>query len=86
MYDRVEHRIVGHMRQVGTNRPNWVSTSPLGNYVVISWYGSAASSLAAEAARPLSSAAGVRAYTPDFSMERKLVFTFLVFLLIVLDG
>lgn len=66
MYDRQTQRIVGHL-PLTTNRPDHVSTSPLGTAAVVSWYGNASSSLSEEASRPLAQAAGVRAYTRDFS-------------------
>ncbi|MDX2089162.1 MAG: hypothetical protein SFX73_14995 [Kofleriaceae bacterium] len=69
MYDRMTDTIVGHQALTG-NRPDHLSTSPLGNYAVVSWYGNAAASLAEEAARPLSTAGGVRAYSRDFSTFR----------------
>jgi hypothetical protein len=71
MYDRQRHAIVGALPLQG-NMPDHVSTSPLGNYAVVSWYGTAAASLAAEEARPVSMAGGVRAYTRTFSSFRAL--------------
>lgn len=70
MYDREQHEIVGSLLIGNGNRPDHTSTSPLGNYAVVSWYGNAADSLAAEEARPVDNAAGVRAYSRDFSTFR----------------
>lgn len=61
MYDRQTNTITGTVA-TGGNKPNWIGTSPLGNYMVLSWYGSAQSSIAAEEALPITSAAGVRIY------------------------
>lgn len=65
MYDRQTNTIVGHA--LTSNRPDHTSTSPLGNYIVPSWYGGATETLASSAARPMNSANGARAYTRDFS-------------------
>jgi hypothetical protein len=54
-------QIVWH-RPISGNRPNHCSISPLGNYLVVSWYGTIAANLAAEEARSDNTAAGVRAY------------------------
>ncbi len=64
MYDRVADQIIGHI--LTTNRPDHISTSPLGNYAVPSWYGTA-ESMAASATRPINEAVGARAYSQDFS-------------------
>lgn len=66
MYDRVNNEITGST-VLTSNKPDHISTSPLGNYAVVSWYGSAASSLAEEEARAITSAAGVRAYNRTFT-------------------
>lgn len=58
MYDRQTNTITGSVA-FGGNNPNWVGTSPLGNYMVASWYGTAQASLAAEAALTPSTANGV---------------------------
>lgn len=71
MYDRQTNTIVGSTT-LGGNMPDHVSTSPFGNYAVISWYGSGAATLAQEEARPISQAAGVRAYNRTFSAFRAL--------------
>lgn len=65
MYDRQTNTIVGS--QLTTNRPDHTSTSPKGEYIVPSWYGGAAETLASSALRPMNSANGARAYTRDFS-------------------
>ena len=65
MYDRPSNTILGHL--LTTNRPDHISTSPCGQYAVPSWYGAAASSMAAAAAQPISSVSGVRAYDPTFT-------------------
>lgn len=71
MYDRQTDTIIGHMEC--TNMPDHISTSPLGNYAVISWYGNAYSSLTAAAAVPVQQvSAGVRAYSRDFSSFKQL--------------
>lgn len=61
LFDRVADTIL-FVVATGGNRPNWTGTSPSGAYVVASWYNTAASSIAAEEALPVSSAVGVRAY------------------------
>lgn len=65
MYDRVTDTIVGH--QLCTNMPDHASTSPLGNYMVISWYGGTAESMELAKTRPINSCNGARAYSRDFS-------------------
>lgn len=72
MYDRQTNTVVGHLLNPTGNRPNWVSTSPLGNYAILSWYSISAASLAAEEALPIESAVGCRAYTQNFSSFRTL--------------
>lgn len=72
MYDRQTNTVVGHLLNPTGNRPNWVGTSPLGNYAILSWYGTSAASLAAEEALPIESAVGCRAYTQNFSSFRTL--------------
>lgn len=62
LYDRQTDTVLFAIA-TGGNRPNWTSTSPSGNAVVASWYSTAAASIAAEQALPISSAVGVRAYT-----------------------
>jgi hypothetical protein len=71
MYDRQTDTITFSVLTNG-NKPNWVGTSPLGNYLVLSWYSTAAGSIAAEAARPIASAAGVWAYSRDGSTRKVL--------------
>ncbi|QVD49316.1 hypothetical protein LUCX_246 [Xanthomonas phage vB_XciM_LucasX] len=65
MYDRQTNTIVGSA--LTTNRPDHVSTSPLGNYIVPSWYGGTTETLASSATRPMNEANGARAYSRDFS-------------------
>lgn len=69
MYDRQTDAILGAVL-TGGNRPNWTGTSPLGNYIVMSWYGTAAASIAIEEARPIGSAGGVRLYNRDGTFAR----------------
>lgn len=65
MYDKISDKIVGSLEC--TNMPDHISTSPLGNYAVISWYGNADADLATMAARPLDQLrGGVRAYDREF--------------------
>lgn len=45
-----------------SSSPNWVSISPSGQYVVASWYGSSAGSLAAETARSLDQKGGANLF------------------------
>lgn len=71
MYDRQTNAITGSVLTSG-NRPNWVGTSPLGNYIVASWYGAAAASIAAEEALATSAAVGVRAYDRSGAFVRSL--------------
>ncbi len=71
MFDRQTDTITGAVL-TGGNRPNWNSTSPLGNYVMASWYGTAASSLAEEQARGVTNAQGVWLFNRDGSVARVL--------------
>lgn len=78
MYDWLNDTFTSYMLNdapvstTGTNhRPNWVGSSPLGNYVLISWYvDPCAATIAAEEALPQISATGCRAYTRDFTSFR----------------
>lgn len=65
MYDRVNDEIVGS--QLCTNMPDHCSTSPLGNYIVISWYSGTAERLDLAATRGINECNGARAYSRDFS-------------------
>lgn len=70
MYDKPSHTIVGSFAT--TNNPNWVSGSPLGNYIVTSYYGSSAGSLAAETARAPGSWGGPHVFPADCSSQQAL--------------
>lgn len=70
MYDRELDEIIGH--QLCSNMPDHCSTSPLGNYIVISWYNGTAEPLADAATRDINNCNGVRAYTADFSSYTQL--------------
>ncbi len=65
MYDRQNHQIVGSI--LTNNRPDHCSTSPLGNYGVVSWYGGTTQNMTNSALQPINSANGARAYSRDFS-------------------
>lgn len=65
MYDRLNNEIVGSI--LTNNRPDHCSTSPLGNYGVVSWYGGTTTNLETAATQPINSANGARAYSRDFS-------------------
>lgn len=65
MYDRQTDTVVGAVAT--TNKPNNVSTSPLGNYVIPSWSNGSGLSMSAAAAAAIGSTDGTRAYSRDFS-------------------
>lgn len=65
MYDRQTDTIVGSA--VTTNKPNNVSTSPLGNYVIPSWSNGSGQNMTTAAAAGINSCDGTRAYVRDFS-------------------
>lgn len=80
-YDWEEDEFGPHLQHPDDNKPNWVGTSPDGEWGILSFYGTAAADLATEHARPLSSvglgvgefaAGGVRAYKWDFSEYKTL--------------
>jgi len=71
MYDKQTDTITGSVL-TGGHKPNWVGTSPLGNYIIASWYDTVKASLAAEAAAGVSSASGVWAFNRDGSFHRVL--------------
>lgn len=71
MYDRQTDTITGAVL-TGGRKPNWIGTSPLGNYLIFSYYGTAQSSIAAEQALGFSGANGVWAFNRDGSFARVL--------------
>lgn len=64
-YDRQTDTIVGSVTT--SNKPNNVSTSPSGLYVIPSWSNGSGLSFSAAAAAAIGSTDGTRAYTRDFS-------------------
>lgn len=69
-YDRQTDTIVGSVAT--TNKPNNVSTSSLGNYVVPSWSNGSGLTMAAATAAAIGSTDGTRAYSRDFSTFQQL--------------